>query len=146
MRSLYRISVPLVLSGCLMLINCANHEQIIANTTLVIPPATVDPISTLLYYHGAIVPALEGEGPAEIWLSNYECRPNVLIVATGTTVTWTNNDYWKPLTVVSDDGLFASNIEPSGGTFSYLFEYPGSFGYTIDPYSGVWQGVVRVMK
>jgi plastocyanin len=129
-----------------MLVGCASHEEIIANTVLVIPSATINKTSTITDYHGAIIPALEGEGPAEIWLNNYESRPNALIVAMGTTVTWTNNDYWKPLTVVSDDGLFASNIEPSGGTFSYLFEYTGTFGYTIDPYSGVWQGVVIVVK
>jgi plastocyanin len=154
LRDLYRIFVPLVLSSCLMLVGCAGHEVIIANTTLVIPSsiqpsstpsATVNTTPALPSYHGAVIPALEGEGPADIWLDNYESRPNVLIVTISTTVTWTNNDYWKPLTVVSDDGLFASDIQPSGGKFSYLFEYAGTFGYTIDPYSGVWQGVVIVV-
>ncbi len=138
-----------------MLVGCASHEEIITNTTLLISPsttpsgtpsATVNTTSPLLYYRGAFISALEGEGPADIWLLNYESRPNVLIVKMGTTVTWTNYDYWKPLTVVSDEGLFARNIEPTGGTFSYLFEYAGTFGYTIDPYSGVWQGVVIVVK
>ncbi len=48
--------------------------------------------------------------------------------------------------MVSDDGLFAANVEPTNGTFSYLFDTAGSFGYSIDPYSGVWQGVVIVVE
>ncbi len=104
------------------------------------------PTTTLPNYGGAIIPADEGQGPAEIRLYNYECRPNVLVVTIGTAVTWINYDYWKPLTVVSDDGLFAANVEPTGGPFTYVFNTPGSFGYTIDPYSGVWQGVVIVTE
>jgi plastocyanin len=102
--------------------------------------------TSLPNYGGAIIPANEGQSPTEIWLDNYEARPNALVVTKGTTVTWVNHDYWKPLTVVSDDGLFAANVEPTNGTFSYLFDTAGSFGYSIDPYSGVWQGVVIVVE
>jgi plastocyanin len=134
-----------------MLVGCTNHEKMIGNTTLVItssitPSRTANATSTRPSYGGAVISALEGEGPADIWLVDYESRPNVLIVKMGTTVTWTNYDGFKPLTVVSDDGLFASNIEPTGGTWSYLFEYTGTFGYTIDPYSGCWRGVVIVVE
>jgi plastocyanin len=138
--------MPLLLSGCVMLIGCANHEEIIANTILVMPSATPNNTSAFPDYGGAVIPAHDGAGSNEIWLDDYESRPNVLIVATGTTVTWINYNNGKPLTVVSDDGLFASDIEPPAGKFSYLFEYPGAFGYTIDPYSGVWRGVVIVVK
>jgi len=129
--------------GSLALFGCAGHPETSIRSSSTAVPVSV-PASTLPSYGGAIIPALEGEGPADIWLANYESRPNVLIVEKGTTVTWTNNDFWKPLTVVSDDGLFAANVEPSGGTFTFLFEDVGTFGYTIDPYSSVWQGVVIV--
>ena len=137
----------------LMLLGCTACDKTAQETSGVPPTSssgtispTTTPVTTTPSYGGAVIPALEGEGPNDIWLGDYEARPNVLVVERGTTVTFTNQDYWKPITLVSDDGLFAANIEPTGGTFSYVFEDAGTFGYTIDPYSGVWQGAVIVTE
>ena len=124
-----------------ILIGCTRPPASSTSSTVVETPATS---STMPSYGGAFIPALDGQGPTDIWLGDYESRPNVLIVEKGTTVTWTNNDFWKPVTVVSDDGLFVGNVEPSGGTYTFLFEDAGNFGYSVDPYSGVWRGLLIV--
>ena len=134
----------LVLSSYLMMVGCTKHENIIGNTTSVIPSTTINAISTPPSYNGKVVLARPGQGPADIWVDKYDAYPNVLTVEMGTTVTWKNLDIVS-FTVVSDDGLFAGNFEPNGGTWSYLFDDPGYFGYTIDPYNGELLGVVIVL-
>ena len=62
----------------------------------------------------------------------------------GTKVTFTNFDV-ETYTVVSDDGLFLGVIEPNGGTWSYLFNDPGYFVYSIDPYNAELCGAVIVL-
>lgn len=55
---------------------------------------------------------------------------NPLVVAIGSTVTWTNNDT-IPHTVTSkpDETLFDSETIPPGGKFSHKFETAGTFDY-----------------
>lgn len=149
-KYIHSVCVLLLLSGYLLVAGCANHGIINGNTLLPVPSLTTtssapDTSPLPQGYNGAFIPAREGQGPADIWLVEYECIPNVLMVKMGTTVTWTSFDF-KPLTIVSDAGLFASNIEPARGTFSYLFDYPGTFGYSIDPYSGCMGGAVIVVE
>jgi nitrite reductase (NO-forming) len=62
--------------------------------------------------------------------------PNVLMVALGTTVTWTNNDPGMPHTVTAVDGSFDSGVMQTGATFSYTFDQPGDFEYlcTLHPW------------
>jgi len=108
-------------------------------------PATTNATPATPSYKGQVIPAQAGEGPTEIWVDKYDCSPNVLIVKAGTTVTWTNYDYIS-FTVVSDDGLFAGNMTPDKGTWSYRFDNPGSFGYSVDPYNAELQGQVIVVK
>ena len=62
----------------------------------------------------------------------------------GTTVVFKNLDIVS-FTVVSDDGLFAGNMTPDRGTWSYTFEDAGIFGYTIDPYNEELRGEVIVL-
>ena len=61
---------------------------------------------------------------------------NVLMVALGTTVTWTNDDPGMPHTVTAVDGSFDSGVMQTGATFSYTFDKPGDFEYfcTLHPW------------
>jgi plastocyanin len=65
----------------------------------------------------------------EIKIDNFTFGPMTLIVAAGTTVTWTNNDD-VPHTVVSDDTTtFKSKALDTGDKFSYTFTKPGKYPY-----------------
>jgi plastocyanin len=58
---------------------------------------------------------------------------NVLEIAVGTTVTWTNQD---PIihTVTAVDGSFDSGFMREGETWSYTFEEAGEFEYLCTPH------------
>jgi len=144
------------------MVGCTKHENIIGNTTSVIPsttsnstptsttsnstltPTTPNPTTKPPSYNGQVVLAQAGEGPADIWIDKYYCYPNVLTVEMGTKVTWTDFDIVS-FTVVSNDGSFTGNIDAYGGKWSYIFAEPGYFGYSIDPYNGELRGVVIVL-
>jgi plastocyanin len=65
----------------------------------------------------------------EIKIDNFSFGPMTLMVATGTTVTWTNNDD-VPHTVVSEDkSTFKSRALDTGEKFSYTFTKPGKYPY-----------------
>ncbi len=63
-----------------------------------------------------------------ISLKDMAFTPNALQVATGTTVTWVNNDTVEH-TVTSDTKLFDSGQIAAGGKFSYTFAQPGSYAF-----------------
>jgi len=67
-------------------------------------------------------------------IKNFAFGPTAVMVAKGTTVTWTNGDE-EPHTVVSVDGLFRSQALDTGDTFKYTFDKPGTYRYicTIHP-------------
>ena len=165
---LHKILAPVILSGCLVVAGCANRSSTTEKFTLVVTsastlsgkepstialtptasskePSTTKATSAAPSYKGQVIPAQFGQGPTEIWVDKYDCSPNVLIIKAGATVTWTNYDYIS-FTVVSDDGLFAGNMTPDKGTWSYLFDYPGAYGYSVDPYNAELQGQVIVVK
>jgi plastocyanin len=135
----------LVLSSCLMA-GCMKHENIIENPTSVIPSTTSNPTNTPPSYAGRVSLARPGEGPNEIWADKYGVYPNVLTVTMGTTITFKNLDAVTQFTVVSYDGLFAGNITPEGGTWSYTFRDPGIFGFSFDPYNAELMGEVIVLE
>jgi plastocyanin len=65
----------------------------------------------------------------EVKIDNFSFGPMTLKVATGTTVTWTNNDD-VPHTVVSEDKTtFRSKALDTGEKFSYTFSKPGTYPY-----------------
>ena len=101
----------LVVSSFLLAAGCASTENTGANTTSTQSSSTglptLNTASTVPSWGGLAIPAPDGAGPADIWLDDYESRPNVLTVETGTTVTWINYDNGKPLSLTSDDALFA---------------------------------------
>lgn len=58
---------------------------------------------------------------------------NVLTVAVGTTVTWTNQDAMMH-TVTAADGSFDSGFLDGGQTWSYTFDTPGEYEYFCGPH------------
>jgi plastocyanin len=71
------------------------------------------------------------EVPADatmVIIANLAFDPAAITVPTGTTVAWTNDDA-VPHTVTSTEGAFDSGIFDPGGSFSFTFNEPGSFGY-----------------
>lgn len=69
-------------------------------------------------------------GTSEVKIDNFSFSPQVLTVAVGTTVTWTNRDD-IPHTVVSTDDpkAFKSKVLDTDEKFSFTFTKPGSYAY-----------------
>jgi plastocyanin len=65
---------------------------------------------------------------AEVKIDNFSFAPQTLIVAVGTSVTWTNRDD-IPHTVVSTDGVFRSKVRDTDEKFSYTFDKAGTYSY-----------------
>jgi plastocyanin len=59
---------------------------------------------------------------------------NQLMIALGTTVTWTNDDPGVMHTVTAADGSFDSGFLETGESFSYTFNTPGEFEYFCVPH------------
>jgi amicyanin len=61
--------------------------------------------------------------------------PQVVTIARGTTVHWTNQDS-EAHTVTSDTGAFNSPVMQPKDTFSFTFTKPGTYSYhcTIHPF------------
>ena len=65
---------------------------------------------------------------AAIRIDNFNFTPPTLVVAPGTTVTWTNADD-SPHTVREKDGKFKSAALDTDDTFSQTFTAPGEYEY-----------------
>jgi plastocyanin len=61
-------------------------------------------------------------------IKNFAFSVSSLSVATGTTVTWTNNDA-AAHTVTADDGSFDSGSIAAGATFTHTFTTAGTVAY-----------------
>jgi len=59
---------------------------------------------------------------------------NVLEVAVGTTVTWTNDDAEMLHTVTAVDGSFDSGFLAAGESWSYTFDQVGEYEYSCLPH------------
>ena len=66
--------------------------------------------------------------PAAVRIDNFNFTPLTLVVAPGTTVTWTNADD-TPHTVREKDGKFKSAALDTDDTFSQTFTAPGEYEY-----------------
>jgi plastocyanin len=66
--------------------------------------------------------------PATVRIDNFNFTPPALVVAPGTTVTWTNADD-TPHTVREKDGKFKSAALDTDDTFSQTFTAPGEYEY-----------------
>jgi len=67
-------------------------------------------------------------------LGNRAFAPDDLVVATGTTVTWTNGDSVAHTSTSDVSGWNSGSVAP-GGRFSFTFAAPGTYSYhcTIHP-------------
>ena len=74
-------------------------------------------------------------------IKSYAFSVASLTVASGTTVTWTNND---PVThtVTADDGSFDSGNLAPGATFSHKFSTAGTVNYHCNIHPGMKASVV----
>jgi plastocyanin len=66
--------------------------------------------------------------PAAVRIDNFNFTPPTLVVAPGTTVTWTNADD-SPHTVREKDGKLKSAALDTDDTFSQTFTAPGEYEY-----------------
>jgi plastocyanin len=73
-------------------------------------------------------PSSAGASDVQVKIINFSYDPVDLSIASGTTVTWTNDDS-VPHTITSDDGVWDSGVIAPGGTFTYTFEQAGTFAY-----------------
>ena len=105
MRKYAALATVLTLAAALLL-GCASYSTPAATTTTTLPPLAGNLVS----------------------ISNYAYSPAALTVTAGTTVTWTNNDSVAH-TVTSDTGYFGSRQMSPGGTCSFTFTSPGTYGY-----------------
>ena len=67
-------------------------------------------------------------GSAAVRIDNFSFTPPTLVVAPGTTVTWTNADD-SPHTVREKDGKFKSAALDTDDSFSQTFTAPGEYEY-----------------
>jgi plastocyanin len=65
---------------------------------------------------------------ATIKIDNFNFTPPTLVVAPGTTVTWTNDDD-SPHSVREKDGKFKSAALDTDDSFSQTFTVPGEYQY-----------------
>ena len=80
-------------------------------------------------------PSANTASSAAIQIDNFHYSPPMLVVAPGTTVTWTNRDD-IPHTVVATDKEFRSKALDTKDDFSFTFTTPGSYQYfcSLHPY------------
>lgn len=90
--------------------------------TATVPPATTQPPGTTVP-GGPTVPAA-----ASVAISGNLFSPQVVTIAVGGTVTWTNQDT-VPHTATSTTGQFASGFMRLGDQFSQRFDTIGSYAY-----------------
>jgi plastocyanin len=64
----------------------------------------------------------------KVAIDNFAFSPQVIVVAPGTTVTWTNADE-DPHTVVANDKSFHSAAMDTDESFSFTFTKPGEYAY-----------------
>ena len=74
----------------------------------------------------ATVPA--AANAAAVKIDNFNFTPPTLVVPSGTTVTWTNDDD-SPHSVREKDGKFKSAALDTDDTFSQTFTAPGEYEY-----------------
>jgi plastocyanin len=81
---------------------------------------------------GMVMPASAPSGTPvnanAVAIHNFAFGPNAIIVAAGTTVTWTNQDN-EPHSIVMVDQSFRSPPMDTGGHFAHTFAAPGQYRY-----------------
>jgi plastocyanin len=65
----------------------------------------------------------------EVGIDNFSFKPNELVVAAGTRVTWINHDDTPHIVVSVDKHFTSSPALDTGDQYSYVFDKPGSYEY-----------------
>jgi plastocyanin len=78
---------------------------------------------------------------ATVKIDNFNFTPQTLVIAPGTTVTWTNADD-SPHSVREKDGKFKSAALDTDDTFSQTFTAPGEYEYFCSIHSQMTGKVV----
>ncbi|MBI5728622.1 MAG: cupredoxin family copper-binding protein [Candidatus Magasanikbacteria bacterium] len=94
------------------------------------PPAAQKAIPSAAPAADLPTPAANAPKPqtVSIEISNFSFQPQILTVAPGTTVVWTNRD-GAPHTATAQDRSFDSGTLNTNGTFSRTFTTAGTFSY-----------------
>jgi plastocyanin/DNA-binding beta-propeller fold protein YncE len=92
---------------------------------------------------GAAAPGVSAVTEASVSIADMAFQPHTLIVATGATVTWQNNDD-AAHTVASGEGWFDSGQLGGGESFAHQFDQPGTFRYQCDNHPNM-EGVIIVL-
>jgi len=85
-------------------------------------------------------PGVAGVTEATVTIAGMAFQPHTLIVATGATVTWRNDDV-ATHTVTSGEGWFDSGQLTAGQSFVHQFDKPGTFRYNCTNHPNM-EGVV----
>src|SRR5215472_3792121 len=109
--------------------------QIIASPLVLVGLASLLAAATLATLSAGDTAVQAAAQAAAIQIDNFHYTPPSLVVAPGTTVTWTNADD-SPHTVREKDGKFKSAALDTDDTFSQTFAAPGEYEYfcSIHPY------------
>jgi plastocyanin len=110
-------------------------RQIIASSLVSIGLASLLVAATPGVLSAGDMAVQAGAQAAAIQIDSFHYTPPSLVVAPGTTVTWTNADD-SPHTVREKDGKFKSAALDTDDTFSQTFTAPGEYEYfcSIHPY------------
>lgn len=81
--------------------------------------------------------AATSDGEAEVRIKDFQFIPPDLEVEVGTTVNWTNEDFFGHTVTSGEpnaptdtfDGVLGEVAQAEGMTFSYTFEEPGTYDY-----------------
>jgi plastocyanin len=74
-------------------------------------------------------------------IANFAFSASTLTVASGTKVTWTNNDATAHTVTANDNSFNSGNIAP-GGTFSHTFTAAGTYPYHCSIHTSMTAKVV----
>jgi nitrite reductase (NO-forming)/hydroxylamine reductase len=80
---------------------------------------------------------------ATVSIADQAFQPHTLVIATGATVTWQNDDAVTH-TVTSGEGWFDSGQLAAGQSFTHQFDQPGNFQYHCENHTSM-EGVVVVL-
>jgi plastocyanin len=74
------------------------------------------------------LPLAKGSKTIEVGLYDNHFEPNVLRIAAGTTVQWTNHGQHRH-TISADNGKWESGEVAPGNSYTYTFAWPGTYPY-----------------
>jgi plastocyanin len=82
-----------------------------------------------------------GDGSATVRMVDYSFEPQTITVASGTTITWINEDSVSH-NAVADDESWGTDIFGGGGSASITFDSPGTYPYNCTLHAGMVGTVV----